>query len=292
MAVSPAPSPVPAAPLVLQASDGLPLAAQAYGESGHPTLLFTHGFGQTASAWEASARHLAGAGYRAVTLDARGHGRSGWSAAGAYALDHFVDDLRQVAQGCGPDTVLIGASMGGLVGLLAEAEHGPLFRALILVDITPRWEQAGVERILGFMRAHPEGFVSLEAAGDAIAAYLPHRRERKSPEQLRGLLRQGSDGRWRWHWDPRLLDAVADQGTRYQTRLLYAAARVDAPLLLLSGSASDVVSQATIEEFLSLVPHARHRVVPRATHMLVGDRNDAFTEAVLDFVRAPGPPRR
>jgi pimeloyl-ACP methyl ester carboxylesterase len=272
----------------LVAADGVPLALQAYGSAGRPTLLFTHGFGQTAAAWDGAARQLAGAGFRGIGLDARGHGNSGWSDAGRYHLDHFLDDLVRVAHYCGPDTVLVGASMGGLVGLLAEAERGPLFRALVLVDITPRWESAGVERILGFMRAHPEGFASLDAAADAIAAYLPHRRERKTPEQLRGLLREGADGRWRWHWDPRLLDAVHDQGAQHQARLLGAAARVRTPLLLLSGSDSDVVSQNTIDEFLSLVPHARHEVVPRATHMLVGDRNDAFTGAVLQFLRSPG----
>ena len=274
--------------LNLLAGDGVPLSAQAFGLAGSPTLLFTHGFGQTGAAWDAAARHLAAAGYRGVALDGRGHGNSGWSDNGHYHLDYFVDDLVRVAEYCGPDTVLVGASMGGLVGLLAEAERGPLFRAMVLVDITPRWESAGVERILAFMRAHPDGFATLDEASDAIATYLPQRRERKTPEQLRGLLRQSHDGRWRWHWDPRLLDAVTDQGAQYQQRLLAAAAKVQVPLLLLSGSDSDVVSQSTIDEFLSLAPHARHEVVPRATHMVVGDRNDAFTSAVLNFLRTPG----
>ena len=59
---------------------------------------------------------------------------------------------------------------------------------MVLVDITPRWEPAGVERILEFMRAHPFGFGSLEEAAAAIATYLPHRGARKSPERLRKLL--------------------------------------------------------------------------------------------------------
>ncbi len=100
--------------------------------------------------------------------------------------------------------VLVGASMGGLVGLAAEGAYAPLFRALVLVDVTPRWEPRGVDRILNFMRAHPDGFESLDAAAAAIAAYLPHRREQKSPDRLRALLADRGDGRLRWHWDPRL----------------------------------------------------------------------------------------
>jgi pimeloyl-ACP methyl ester carboxylesterase len=161
------------------------------------------------------------------------------------------------------------------------------FRALVLVDITPRWETRGVERILAFMQAHPDGFADYAEAAEQIAAYLPHRPGRKSEEQLRPLLREGVDGRLRWHWDPALLagDLVAES-ERYQPRLFAAAAQVDVPLLLLSGERSDVVSQSTVEEFLQLVPHARHVEVAGATHMLAGDANDAFTREIAHFIQS------
>jgi len=56
------------------------------------------------------------------------------------------------------------------------------------------------------------------------------------------------------------------------------------PTLLISGARSDVVSDATIAEFLACVPHARHVRLAQATHMVVGDRNDAFAAAVRDFI--------
>ncbi len=181
--------------------------------------------------------------------------------------------------------MLVGASMGGLLGLAVagEAEQSP-FSALVLVDITPRWETSGVERILGFMRAWPEGFADYDEAAQAIAAYLPHRSRRKSPEQLAPLLREGEDGRLYWHWDPAMLEPIAEEGERHQPRLIEATRRVDVPVLLLSGGRSDVVSDATIDEFLELVPHARHQELPRATHMVAGDANDAFTDAIRRFI--------
>ena len=274
--------------IALVGDDGVKLAVTAYGDVDGPPLVFAHGFGQTGQAWSASADRLAAIGFRCVVADARGHGDSGWRPGGDYAIDQFTTDLVQIARYAGPNAVLVGASFGGLVGLLAQAELGPLFRALVLVDVTPRWETAGVERILAFMRAHPDGFASLADASQAISDYLPHRREPRSPERLRALLVRQDNGRYRWHWDPRLLDAIAEGFERHQERLLGAAARIDVPTLLLSGSESDVVSQTTIGEFLSLVPHAQHVVVPRATHMVVGDRNEAFTDAVLTFVRSLG----
>lgn len=275
--------------LVLTANDGVALAAQVHGRLDDPPLILSHGFGQTRQAWTATADRLAVAGLRCIALDSRGHGDSGWLPGGRYEIDQFVDDLVLAARMYGPDAILVGASMGGLTGLLAEAERGPLFRALVLVDITPRWETAGVERILAFMRAHPDGFASPEEAAEAIATYLPQRAERKSPERLKSLLVRRDDGRWRWHWDPLLLDRISAEIDAHQERLIAAAKRIAIPTLLLSGGDSDVVSQSTIAEFLELVPHARHVVVPGATHMIVGDRNEVFTDAVLNFVRTFGP---
>ncbi len=267
----------------LERPDGIGLAIETFGATGTP-VVFAHGFGQTRQAWGQSAAALAMRGHRAVTFDARGHGESGWRVATPYAWEQLRDDLAAIARSMPSAPVLVGASMGGLVGLAAEGAYAPLFRALVLVDVTPRWEPRGVDRILSFMRAHPDGFESLDAAAAAIAAYLPHRREQKSPDRLRALLADRGDGRLRWHWDPRLIDELARGSESYQPILIEAARRVRVPTLLISGGASDIVSHDTIDEFLTLVPHARHVRVAEATHMIVGDDNATFTRHVAEFL--------
>lgn len=273
--------------------DGVALAVETHHASGAPTLLFAHGFGQTRGAWSGAVAALAAQGYRCVSFDARGHGEServpgGADSESGYHMQQFVDDLLTLARAQPEPPLLVGASMGGLLGLVAAGETRPSpFRALVLVDITPRWETKGVERILAFMQAHPDGFADYAEAAEQIAAYLPHRPGRKSEEQLRPLMRTGGDGRLRWHWDPALLagDLIAES-ERYQPRLFAAAAQVEVPVLLLSGERSDVVSQSTVEEFLQLVPHARHVEVAGATHMLAGDANDAFTREIAHFIQS------
>ncbi len=268
----------------LSVQDGVRLAVDCYGDPRAPALVFAHGFGQTRHAWADIAAAFAQRGWYCLTADARGHGDSGWREDGAYEFAQFVDDLVQVAHQPAQRPILIGASMGGLLGLIAQAEHTP-FRALVLVDITPRWETVGVERILAFMRAHPQGFTALDEAADAIAHYLPHRAARKSPASLRRMLVPTASGRLRWHWDPRLLERIATDSERQQEHLLDAARRIQVPTLLISGERSDVVSDSTIEEFLHCVPHASHVRVAQATHMIVGDRNDAFAAAVENFIQ-------
>lgn len=273
----------------LTGAGGVQLAATAFPTAtslqADNTLLFAHGFGQTRGAWLRSGSALAAAGYAGLSYDARGHGESARNPDDVpYIGEAFADDLIIVAGEHVQPPVLIGASMGGLFGLLAESRWPGLFRAMVLVDITPRWEEAGMQRILAFMTAFPDGFDSLEHASDIIAAYLPHRRNRKTPGELRELLREGKDGRWRWHWDSRLIDDLVRDSAQHQDSIADAARAIRCPVLLISGGRSDLVSSRTVEEFQALVPHASHAHLPDATHMLAGDDNDTFTSTVLEYL--------
>lgn len=279
-------SPLPAALASFEwtGAGGLPLAASAAGPLGtSPGVLFAHGFGQTRQAWTRSMRALGQAGIASAAYDLRGHGQSGRNAPDErYAVEQFIDDALAIRSTLPEAPVLVGASMGGLVGLAAQA-RGAQFAGLVLVDVTPKWEIAGMQRILAFMGAHPDGFDDHEHAASEIAAYLPHRRERKSSSDLAHLLVRGDDGRLRWHWDPRLLHDLADSA-KHQDELAEAARTIDVPVLLVSGGRSDLVSKDTVAHFLDLVPHAEHVHLPDATHMVAGDDNDAFTRAVLSFL--------
>lgn len=275
--------------MTLATRDGLRLAASRL-PGRAPGVLLAHGFGQTRQAWLQTQHRLAAAGHGSLAWDVRGHGQSDRNpAASAYAGEQFVDDVLTAARSLGPAPVLVGASMGGLTGLMAQAE-ARAFSAMVLVDITPRWEAAGVERILGFMNAHPDGFDSFEHAADQIAAYLPHRRERKTPAQLAHLLSARADGRLQWHWDPRLMSEFIAGSDALQSRIEDACANLDIPVLLVSGGRSDLVTERTVQHFLELAPHARHVQLPHATHMVAGDDNDAFADTLIDYLNALAAP--
>ncbi len=276
---------MPAMVLHFTGADGLRITADSLGPDDAPPVLLLHGGGQTRHAWGGLAEILAGKGFRAVSIDQRGHGQSAWSPEGRYALGDFASDVRAVCAALGRRPVLVGASLGGLASLLAEAE-GPFARALVMVDIAHRLELEGVQRILGFMTENAaSGFASLEEAADAVAAYLPHR---KRPRDLAGLaknLRLGDDGRYRWHWDPRFLEAGHGEDPAHAAaRLRNAASALRLPTLLVRGGLSDVLSEEGAREFLELVPGARYADVGGAAHMVAGDRNDAFNAAVLAFL--------
>ena len=281
---------------LLTGASGNRLAANEIGHGARSALLL-HGGGQTRHAWAKTAHRLADRGWRVVAVDQRGHGDSEWIAGGAYAVPDFAADAaavaRRIAAEHGARPVAVGASLGGIASLLAlgrAAEEGaePPFSGLILVDIVPRMDPRGVEHVQGFMRARVrEGFASVEEAAEAVAAYLPHRPRPRSLDGLKKTLRLHPDGRWRWHWDPRFLDGprpVGAERERVRDDLERAARALQVPTLLVRGGSSELVSEEAARDFVATAPGAECADVADARHMVAGDRNDAFADAILAFL--------
>ena len=267
-----------------QGHAGVLLAAEHRGEAGAPQVLLLHGGGQTRHSWRGGLDALADAGFEAFSLDLRGHGDSGWAKDGAYTLDAHAADLRAVVSVL-DRPALVGASLGGLISLLAMGEAPTVeASALVLVDVVPKIEAQGASEIHAFMKARPDGFDSADEAADAVAAYLPHRSRPSNPAGLMKNLR-ARDGRLHWHWDPRILRQQWSDPDAVRRRLEDAARRVQAPTLLIRGALSRVVSLEGVRAFLELIPSARYVDVAEADHMVAGDRNDAFNAPLLDFLQ-------
>lgn len=283
-------------PVAFAGHGGITIRGDAWGDPGARPVVLLHGGGQTRHSWAGAGRELAAAGWRAIALDLRGHGESDWDPDGAYRPDQFAADLRAVARALPEPPVVVGASLGGMAALLAEGEEHGVLAGVVLVDITPRIERRGVERIVSFMLAKPDGFASLDEAADAVAGYRQHRGRPSDLSGLRKNLRHDPDGRWRWHWDPAFINrerlgSVESLGERtaigafHDTdRMLAAARNLRVPVLLVRGRASDVVAEQGVRELLDAVPHARYVDVSGAGHMVAGDRNDAFNAAVVRFL--------
>ncbi|MFD9367716.1 alpha/beta fold hydrolase [Streptomyces sp. NPDC060020] len=265
---------------------GIRLTANVWGEESSPPLILLHGGGQTRHAWDRTGPRLAPLGWRVIAPDLRGHGTSAWSADGDYALDLFAEDVRAIVARLGGRPVLIGASLGGLASLLAAGEAPQAaIRALVLVDVAHRPDPRGFRRIVAFMRGHPEGFADVGEAAAAVSAHVPHRPRPADPEGIRTNLRRHGD-RWVWHWDPRMPDSFEGRmdPPGMAECLLDAARHADVPILLVRGGISDVVREDVAEQFCDSVPRARRIDVLGAGHMVAGDRNDHFLDAIVPFL--------
>ncbi|HMQ57353.1 MAG TPA: alpha/beta hydrolase [Rhizobiaceae bacterium] len=274
-------------------ADGNALIADVTG-GGHRPVLLLHGGGQTRHAWDRTGERLAEAGMTAIAVDQRGHGESEWVVSKAYAGEDYARDVvalrEHIHAQFGALPAVVGASLGGIASLAADRLSPGAMTALVLVDITPRMDPEGVRKIQGFMgeRMH-EGFASLEEAADAIARYLPHRKRPRSLDGLAKNLRLSTvDGRYRWHWDPAFLDGPRTINTGWEHAaddLAEAARGLTVPTLLVRGGQSELVPVEYAQEFLALAPHAEFVDVTDAGHMVAGDRNDVFSDAIIGFLQ-------
>jgi pimeloyl-ACP methyl ester carboxylesterase len=267
-------------------ADGLRLAAMVRGpEDGQPVLL-AHGGGQTHWAWRKTVAALADAGFHAVAIDLRGHGDSDRAPDANYSNSAYARDILAVASQLGDHIAMVGASLGGIAGMIAEGDLSPgRFASLTLVDITARPDMAGVERISRFMGTHVEkGFASLDEAAEVIAGYTKGRARRGPSDSLARYLRKGEDGRYRWHWDPAFMSQFDANNLDQRAQMDRAVGNLNLPVHLVRGGSSDLVTPEGAREFLALVPHAEFTDIAGAGHMVVGDRNDIFSASIIAFL--------
>jgi pimeloyl-ACP methyl ester carboxylesterase len=272
--------------VIFEGFEGLQLVADVRGDPEAWPVLLLHGGGQTRYAWGATAELVANEGWRSIALDLRGHGESQWAPKGDYSFTAFCADCVAVVDQLAHPPVLVGASLGGMSAMLAEGTSDRTVSCgLVLVDITPKTNPAGVARIEAFMRSGINGFDSLEQASEAIAAYTPQRKRTSSVAGLMRVLRE-RNGRFYWHWDPKV---IAHERTevvpgRLSGLLDVAMKNISVPCMLVRGALSDVVTQDGVNDLLAHIPEVTLVEVDGAAHMIAGDRNDAFSDAVVAFL--------
>jgi pimeloyl-ACP methyl ester carboxylesterase len=116
---------------------GLSLAYDTAG-AGDPPMIFVHGWCCDRSYFAPQFGHFA-ASHAVAAMDLRGHGDSGRPepSSGGYEMDTLADDVLSVAGAAGlPRPVLVGHSLGALIGLVCAAREGAI-RALVMVDPAP-----------------------------------------------------------------------------------------------------------------------------------------------------------
>ena len=270
--------------------DGQRLAADLYGpEEGTPVLLIG-GMGQTRHSWRRAALRLADGGYRAITLDFRGHGESDRAPNGDYSYPRQIADITAVSRQVGRPMVLVGNSLGGKISLAAAGGGGPeVAAALVLVDAVPRSNPGGIADVAKSTEVSPGGFNSLDDAAEQLARSKGQPFAPGDGEKLRRNMRQDEDGRWGWHWDSGYRDPAQKIGLGAGSDFLDSLApNITVPTLLAWCELSDVVDANGVAALKALIPHLEVEVIPGARHMIVGDQNDVFADALIGFLARQG----
>lgn len=164
-------------------------------------MFFLHSAGQSRRGWAAVAGVVAAAGYRAITIDLRGHGDSDWAPDGAYGFDDYARDIARIIDRFAQPVTLMGWSRGAQVALVAAAMRQEKVRLTVLGDVAPQMRDEDQLEITAYFNCATAGFESVEE----VAALLMRHFRWQGAIPLDSLRRAMTlrDGRTHWKWDPR-----------------------------------------------------------------------------------------
>jgi len=225
---------------------------------GEGTVLCVHGLTRNARDFDALAARLSER-YRVVCPDIAGRGRSDRLADPMlYAVPQYVADCVTLIARLDVEKLdWVGTSMGGLIGMMMAAMPGNAIRRLVLNDIGPQLDPAGLERIGGYVGDDPS-FDSFEQGEATLRALMrdfgPH-----TDEQFRLLSRHyviPRGDRWGYHYDPRIAVPFRALAGLPQPDLWPMWDTIGVPTLAIRGRNSDVLTGEVAEKMRARGPRA------------------------------------
>lgn len=250
---------------------------------GLPILVLLHGYTGHSRSWDTFAAGMTDR-YRVLALDQRGHGESAWTDPAGYGTDDMADDLRAFVKALGLKSfVLLGLSMGGMVSIRYAGGKPAELSKLVIVDIAPTIEPAGMLRIQTGVRA-PDVFVSKDDAIRASTLANPRSPESEVRHRVLHNLMQIADGQWTWRYDRALRDPKVPRVRMPEALGWESAANIGVPTLVVRGAESDILSPATAERLCAAIKGAKVVEVPNAGHSVPLDNPPGFLQAVRGFI--------
>ncbi|KOG85875.1 alpha/beta fold hydrolase [Streptomyces varsoviensis] len=253
--------------------------------AGQPVVLI-HGYPLDGDSWEKQTKALLLAGYRVVTYDRRGFGKSGRPTAG-YDYDTFAADLNTLMETLDlTDAVLVGFSMGtGEVGrYLAAYGAGRVAKAVFLASLEPFLLKTG-DNPTGVDGSVFEGI--LEAvAKDRYAYFTDFFRDFYNLDENLGTRISEEAVRASWNTaagaSPHASSACVPTWT---TDFRDDVAKVEVPALILHGTGDRILPiDATGRPFHQALAHADYVEIEGAPHGLLWTHADEVNAALLAFL--------
>jgi 3-oxoadipate enol-lactonase len=256
-------------------ADGCPIHVEVEGPERAPVLMLSNSLGTTLHMWDGQVAPFT-QHFRLVRYDRRGHGRSGVPK-GPYTMERLGRDVLAVLAGLGVEAInWCGLSMGGMVGQWLAANAPERIERMVVTNTSSyfpdkaawneRLKMVQEKGIAAFAAPNMERWFTKgfrERAPQAVARI----QEMFAATPLEGYLACGA--------------AVRDMDHR---ELL---AKIKAPTLVIAGKHDGATPPEANEYIGNRIPGAKFALLD-AAHMSNVEQRDAYTAAVLGFLRGKG----
>ena len=230
--------------------------------------------------------------YEVLAADLRGRGRSDWDTDPAhYQIPTYVRDVWALLQSRALDrVVVIGTSLGALIGQVMAALQPAKIAALVLNDAGPEVDPAGLRRIAGYAGKLPPVSSWDEAAAQAKSVYglaLPDLTDAEWLDYARQGYREDPQGRPVPDMDPAISKAFSAPSAAPADLWPLFAQIKSVPMLVIRGASSDILSAATVERMAREKPDLETLTVANRGHTPLLTEPECLT-AIDDFLARHG----
>lgn len=268
------------------ANDGARLAYRDHGE-GLPVIALA-GLTRTSHDFDYMAHHLPS--IRLIRPDYRGRGQSEWTGVKTYTVPQEARDVVTLMDHLGLEkAAFIGTSRGGLIGMFMAATVKDRMLGLLMNDVGPVLERAGLEKIFDYVGRNPVAETLADVA-DRLPRVMPEFQHvppsRWAEEAVRHYIQ--TDSGVKINYDPALREAflAAFAGPTPDLWPLYEAL-AGLPVALVRGANSDLFSAETAAEMKSRRPDLIEAVVPGRGHIPFLDEPESLA-AIRAWLAACG----
>ena len=273
--------------------DGLRLFARVYEGPGAaaPVVVCLHGLTRNSRDFEDLAAHLA-TRYRVIVPDVRGRGLSARDPKfNNYQIPVYLGDLQRLLAGLGAARVaIIGTSMGGLMAMVLAATQPALLSGIVLNDVGPEVDPAGLERIRGYVGKSAPVRDWAGAVAQARLVYgsaWPGLDEARWEKIARASYRADAQGVPQPDSDPMIAEPLKDTSKAAPDLWPLWGAIAKVPILAIRGAHSDILSAATLARMQREKPDLRTLEVADRGHVPLLDEPESLA-AIDGFLASLG----
>jgi len=250
---------------------------------GPPDALLLHGIGNYGRYWDLFADAI-GVRMRLVAPDARGHGDSGKPSEGYRPEDFVADALAVMDAQRMARPIVVGHSMGGFHAAALTLAHPGRVRALVLVDVGPKVEDAGSSRARRLSLGRPDRFADEASALAYLHETSPGYSHAVYANRMEWVFRRDEAGGLVWRSSKDALRRILDESARSSARVWERLGEIRCPALVVRGTRSPSFAEPTARQMLTTLADAR-LVELDAGHNVALDRPRELADAVVRFAR-------
>ncbi len=272
--------------------DGLSLYYRDYpGPEGYdgPPVLCLHGLTRNSRDFADLAEHLSET-RRVIVPEMRGRGNSDYAPdSAAYNPGQYVADVEILLAELEIERwIAIGTSMGGLMTMMMSAAKPGRLAAVVMNDIGPEINPAGLDRIGGYVgqgRSYPTWVHAARSMAEVHGESFPDYGLDDWLEMAKRTLVVSQNGRISYDYDMAIAEPFKEGDGAAPPDLWPAFDTMrGVPMLLLRGELSDLLTEATVKQMGERNPAMVSVTIPRVGHAPTLDEPEA--RAAIDALLA------